>query len=226
LILGHCGTPPDSQRPTPPCSAPRLPAGQVLWRHATSSDAGLQPPIHLPPCRRPAGAKARPAVCDTSGQPLRPSCFATRLTSGQGTRRPSTSSPLAGNLEQILCAPRSRPRQGLARPAGKRPRYTQIQRCKIPRQPLHVHVRVMASWRGRWSGLARPAVRRGMRGLCFKFFGNKDSLQRSSRSVGGGRRVDGREGRSRVQTHGWGGAVKWGDREWEIKEYRPSDMVE
>ena len=131
-----------------------------MGNHATSSDAGLQPPIRLPPCRRPAEAKARPAVCDTSGQPLRPSCFATHLTSGQGTRRPSTSSPLAGNLEQILCAPWSRPRQGLARPARKRPRYTQIQRCKIPRQPLHVHDRVMASLRGQWSGLARLAVRR------------------------------------------------------------------
>ena len=151
-----------------------------MGNHATSSDAGLQPPIRLPPCRRPAEAKARPAVCDTSGQPLRPSCFATHLTSGQGTRRPSTSSPLAGNLEQILCAPWSRPRQGLARPARKRPRYTQIQRCKIPRQPLHVHV---------------PSA---VVAEC-------------------GRRASSREGCLRVQTHGWGGAVKWGDQGWEIQ---------
>ena len=44
------------------------------------------------------------------------------------------------------------------------------------------------------------------------------------------RRVEGGNEKAREGTgvcvRGWGGAVKWGDREWEIKEYRPSDMVE
>ena len=43
---------------------------------------------------------------------------------------------------------------------------------------------------------------------------------------GGGWGRRSREGCSRVQTRGWGGAVKRGDRGGRSKEYRPSDVVE